>query len=827
MYNNLKFISGRKIFPIIEHNNLLTKCTNFGLNNLISNCKIVNNTPIRYFSTYISKNPTLKDDFAQSYLITREVPEYTGSTDELNKSLVNKLEDLSKDLVIKLDSIPFELNYTDLSYNVVSVPNNYPYHSHSTEGSISLQITNNELWTESQRENRIYGIEKNILYRKIKPSTMLLSDRYIPERYKHRYKRGEEDIDQGYATNLFEKNIIGVIREVNAKDAIKLIRCAYLLKIPVGYERMCYLLSLVLSTINTLSTKEIVELAVCVRSYVDNDNSYLKFYLLAIGSILEDRCQQLKLLPQQSLIDYMLPLALMQFGEHPISWSILLNHEILDKITERFHSLDEKYMANLLVILSSLEQCPDVSNKYYRVYESLVNCLKNALHAVGSNGELRAIFNFDAEIMNMLNMPILFPNLEVFRESLFKQVLERSKEFSVNSLAMIYLKHKDEIPKEYSNDVLNMLNKTLLYISPKYVPDLYCCYLKRGEFNAKDNSNYEHYLIMNYKTLSIKNISNVLMYLSINGKSKCTIYSWIIKRFQMLRLDNKVNNQELLDVVLSMSLVGIQNINVWNRLNLGNLIYQTPKNILVYLGYSFLITNYGDRNSWKVLLERILLENKHFNPETYEVIKAAQLLEYIPTNTYNPRLYYLLNQCRSLYITKLARQRHTSPVPYEKMFDKMAIKYKKRVILNDLYEAYYVLPEFNIILDITKDPIKHPTSGTVVGEAVLRHHVWNKMNYRTFTFDDAFWDEFKREDEKGVVWNIDKMVVSFSKFTRLYHLKNRTVERRSPILQTKGRDDRGNAVLRTLRNAMNTKNTSERSSRIKRLQSILYQKSSD
>ncbi|UVC54263.1 hypothetical protein MACJ_003800 [Theileria orientalis] len=816
MYNNLKFIPGRKIFPIIEYSNLLTKFNNFSLNTLILKCKIINNTPTNYFTTYVSRNPTLKDNFAQSYLITREVPEYSGSTDELNKSLVNKLEDLSKDLEIKLDSIPFELNYTDISYNVISGSNNYPYHSHSTEGSISLQITNSELWMESQRENRIYGIEKNILYRKIKPSTMLLVDRYVPEKYKYKNKKGEYDSNQVYVTNLFEKNIISVISDINPKDALKLIRSAYLLKIPVGYERMCHLLSVALSTLNTLSTKEIVELAVCVRSYVDNDNSYLKFYLLAIGSILEDRCSQLKMLSQQSLIDYMLPLALMQFGEHPISWSILLNHDILDKITERFHGLDEKYMANLLVILSSLEHCPDVSNKYYRVYESLVNCLKNSLHSVEPN-----------EIINMLNMPILFPNLEVFRESLFKQVLERPKEFSVNSLSMIYLKHKDEIPKEYSDDVLNMLNRTLMYISPKYIPDLYCCYLKRGEFNAKDNSNYEHYLIMNYKTLSIKNISNVLMYLSINGKSKCTIYRWIIKRFQMLRMDNKVNSQELLDVVLSMSLVGIQNINVWNRLNLGNLIYQTPKNILVYLGYSFLITNYGDKNSWKVLLERILLENKHFNPETYEVIKAAQILEYIPTNTYNPRLYYLLNQCRSLYITKLTRQRHTSPVPYEKMFDRLSIKYKKRVILNDLYEAYYLLPEFNIILDITKDPIKHPTSGTVVGEAVLRHHVWNKMKYRTFTFEDGFWDEFKKEDENGVVWNIEKMIVSFSKFTRLYHLKNRTVGKRFPILQTKERDEKGNAVLRSLRNAMNTKNTGERSSRIKRLQSILYQKSAD
>lgn len=129
-----------------------------------------------------------------------------------------------------------------------------------------------------------------------------------------------------------------------------------------------------------------MELAICVRAYVDSDNSFLRYFMVSIGSALEDKVSDFELLSDQKLIDYLFPLSLMQFNAHPFSWLIISNAKILDQITQDFESLAVNYQAKLLTILSSLVSSPEIASKYYTVYNSLINSLQESIKSIPSNG---------------------------------------------------------------------------------------------------------------------------------------------------------------------------------------------------------------------------------------------------------------------------------------------------------------------------------------------------------------------------------------------------------------------------------------------------------
>lgn len=80
---------------------------------------------------------------------------------------------------------------------------------------------------------------------------------------------------------------------------------------------------------------------------------------------------------------------------------------------------------------------------------------------------------------------------------------------------------------------------------------------------------------------------------------------------------------------------------------------------------------------------RILGENKHYNSETYEVLKSAEILKFIPNDQFNGNLNRLLEHCKQLYFSKLARQRYRSKVPYEEIFNNLGLRYKKGKIVLD------------------------------------------------------------------------------------------------------------------------------------------------
>ncbi|EAN31262.2 hypothetical protein TpMuguga_03g00517 [Theileria parva strain Muguga] len=823
MFICVRFPAQRGVLSNIEHCNLNK---NVKLFYFLNNCKLYSTKPglilhfrpgcVLYprdiksklfcnFGTLASINSPVKGSPIHAYLVQRGTSNELESHEDIYKTIISKLEHLTKHLEIKLDSIPYELNYNDQSYNFIHRSHRYPKESFSYEGFINLSLTNNELYTNFVSEIRLRQLEELTLNRKLNPSTNLFNQKGVQVQF------NEKELQN--LQKLLDTNFSSMVKTMTFEQSILLIKRMYLLGLTVSYNNFCDLLNS-LKSLNKLSAKELVELAICVRAYVDSDNSFLRYFMVSIGSALEDKVSDFELLSDQKLIDYLFPLSLMQFNAHPFSWLIISNSKILDQITQDFESLAVNYQAKLLTILSSLVSSPEIASKYYTVYNSLINSLQESIKSIPSN-----------EILSMMSINVCYPNFEMLRESLFKEALNRWSEFPVNSLAFLYLKHKDEIPRECSDEFLKSLGLNLRALTPKYLPELYCSYLKTGQLTTNQCRSYEYYLGLGYASLTVRNVSNLLMYLSINGKYTCRIYDHIIRRFQNFKDSNSLTNQQLLDVVLSMSLVGIHTRNVWSNVNLSNLVFQTPKNILVYLGYAFLITNLRGHKLWNVLVQRILGENKHYNSETYEVLKSAEILKFIPNDQFNGNLNRLLEHCKQLYFSKLARQRYRSKVPYEEIFNNLGLRYKKEIIINELYEAPYVLPEFGIIIEPTRDQINHQTSGCVTGEAMLRHRVWTKLNYRIFSFHDSEWQEFYNENEDsnsendGGSWDIEKMTLHFCKNTRLNHLIAGEGQERRQILKIKSPESRRHTLLKSSRTA------SAHSSKIKRLQNIIIQQS--
>eukprot|EP00375_Theileria_parva_P000875 XP_763545.1 hypothetical protein [Theileria parva strain Muguga] len=755
MFICVRFPAQRGVLSNIEHCNLNK---NVKLFYFLNNCKLYSTKPglilhfrpgcVLYprdiksklfcnFGTLASINSPVKGSPIHAYLVQRGTSNELESHEDIYKTIISKLEHLTKHLEIKLDSIPYELNYNDQSYNFIHRSHRYPKESFSYEGFINLSLTNNELYTNFVSEIRLRQLEELTLNRKLNPSTNLFNQKGVQVQF------NEKELQN--LQKLLDTNFSSMVKTMTFEQSILLIKRMYLLGLTVSYNNFCDLLNS-LKSLNKLSAKELVELAICVRAYVDSDNSFLRYFMVSIGSALEDKVSDFELLSDQKLIDYLFPLSLMQFNAHPFSWLIISNSKILDQITQDFESLAVNYQAKLLTILSSLVSSPEIASKYYTVYNSLINSLQESIKSIPSN-----------EILSMMSINVCYPNFEMLRESLFKEALNRWSEFPVNSLAFLYLKHK-----ECSDEFLKSLGLNLRALTPKYLPELYCSYLKTGQLTTNQCRSYEYYLGLGYASLTVRNVSNLLMYLSINGKYTCRIYDHIIRRFQNFKDSNSLTNQQLLDVVLSMSLVGIHTRNVWSNVNLSNLVFQTPKNILVYLGYAFLITNLRGHKLWNVLVQR------YFFPLSAHLIK---------------------------------------------------------IIINELYEAPYVLPEFGIIIEPTRDQINHQTSGCVTGEAMLRHRVWTKLNYRIFSFHDSEWQEFYNENEDsnsendGGSWDIEKMTLHFCKNTRLNHLIAGEGQERRQILKIKSPESRRHTLLKSSRTA------SAHSSKIKRLQNIIIQQS--
>ncbi|EUD68825.1 hypothetical protein C922_00513 [Plasmodium inui San Antonio 1] len=276
-----------------------------------------------------------------------------------------------------------------------------------------------------------------------------------------------------------------------------------------------------------------------------------------------------------------------------------------------------------------------------------------------------------------------------------------------------------------------------------------------------------------------------------------------------------VDANYLIDISLAFGIAGRKNLNLWKFIDVRKIVLTCNKKLLLYLSYSFLLTNYVCPVSWFFLIKRIVDDVTAFNKKQYEllyeILKCAIMFNYIDLNNFSSensfgyvnrwrrsqspedtsfRSYtnknttpasqflktfqYLLNASYFHYKMKLINNQYTSKVPYEEVFNYLKLKYEKNVEFKQLYIMPYLLTDYNVIIDPLPTTPIHRCSGYIMGEIQLKHKVFQCDNYVVLSFYDGMWDEFLKAPHGGgeLAYDIKALAEHFRTHTES-HLKIR------------------------------------------------------
>ncbi|ANQ09965.1 Uncharacterized protein PCOAH_00038610 [Plasmodium coatneyi] len=377
------------------------------------------------------------------------------------------------------------------------------------------------------------------------------------------------------------------------------------------------------------------------------------------------------------------------------------------------------------------------------------------------------------------------------------------------------------------------------------VLSLYLLYIKNDAIKNKTIQAFEKKIKMNKHKLTQENISNIILSLSIYPYHTTQMFAYLenvigeklvsggettvdgatanVTTAEGIIEDGEANHTKhslhvdanyLIDIALAFGIAGRKNLNLWNFIDVRKIVLTCNKKLLLYLSYSFLLTNYVCPVSWFFLIKRIVDDVKAFNKKQYEllyeILKCAMLFNYIDLNNFssgnsfgyvdrwkrsqpledtsinsytnknnaNPASHflktfqYLLNASYFHYKMKLINNQYTSKVPYEEVFNYLKLKYEKNVEFKQLYIMPYLLTDYNVIIDPLPSTPIHRSSGYIMGEIQLKHKVFQCDNYVVLSFYDGMWDEFLKAPHGGedVSYDIKSLAEHFKTYTES-HIK--------------------------------------------------------
>ncbi|CAA9990746.1 conserved Plasmodium protein, unknown function [Plasmodium knowlesi strain H] len=389
------------------------------------------------------------------------------------------------------------------------------------------------------------------------------------------------------------------------------------------------------------------------------------------------------------------------------------------------------------------------------------------------------------------------------------------------------------------------------------VLSLYLLYIKNDAIKNKTIQAFEKKIKMNKHKLTQENISNIILSLSIypyhttqmftylenvigeklmsgggradeagvisSGEETTGVATPVVATTGVgATVENDVNYSKhpmyvdanyLIDISLAFGIAGRKNLNLWKFIDVRKIVLTCNKKLLLYLSYSFLLTNYVCPVSWFFLIKRIVDDVRAFNKKQYELLyeilkcammfnyidlnnfsngnsfgyvdrwKGNQLLEDNSFNSYNNKnsnspshfiktFQYLLNSSYFHYKMKLINNQYISKVPYEEVFNYLKLKYEKNVEFKQLYIMPYLLTDYNVIIDPLPSTPIHRCSGYIMGEIQLKHKVFQCDNYVVLSFYDGMWDEFLKASHTGgeVAYDIKALAEHFKTYTES-HIK--------------------------------------------------------
>ncbi|CDU20495.1 conserved protein, unknown function [Plasmodium yoelii] len=374
--------------------------------------------------------------------------------------------------------------------------------------------------------------------------------------------------------------------------------------------------------------------------------------------------------------------------------------------------------------------------------------------------------------------------------------------------------------------------------------DLYLIYIKNEVIKSKTIQIFEKKIKTNKNKLTQQNISNIIMSLSIHPYHYTQMFTYLesLLNEKLNSINNNEENQEnnltsineddnqnnisnisntsnetedsfsdidpncLIDISLAFGISGRHNFNLWKFVDVHKIILTCNKKLLLYLSYSFLLTNYFCPTSWFFIIKRIVEDVKGFNKKQYEllyeILKCSILFNYIDlnnftnmpkkfainfnspktllnnkndTNNFLKNFHYLLNTSYYHYKLKLINNQYNSNVPYEEVFNYLKLNYEKNIEFKQLYIIPFLLKDYNVIIDPLPSTPIHKSSGYIMGEIQLKHKVFRHENYVVLSFYDGMWDEFiKQSTNSNIhdknVYDVKALAERFKTYTES-HIK--------------------------------------------------------
>ncbi|GFE55914.1 hypothetical protein BaOVIS_033180 [Babesia ovis] len=700
-------------------------------------------------------------DYLMRKNLSRLHPSDTApSREQSYNRLRGTLSNLSSRITLVYDILDHSSPRTSPVEDVILSAPRYPKVSFFPDGHVNVSLSRYGLYNDFIRDAREYRSED-----------IALTKRLYPFRVGQVFLRNSINIKK-FQRDL-ETHIVDFIGLSNASDLVTILRQLYLLNLPIRANSFGEISKKLLRGIGSLSTNELIEMCVLMTAYTDNNFKSVHLLLSAAASQLMKRSGAIASLPPSEILTLLYPIVQLQTSCPSTTWTILTDQILLQSVVSAPHLLDTSQAVQLFHLLTISNSISPLSADIATSRAGLVERLSNEMGSIDDRAMNRLLLLTD----------IVRSHFPEFSYALYSNALRRPGSIRPSVLASAYLSL--DTKNEQKNRFLKKINRRFAEVTTKVLVDLYCRLLEDGSLTQYHLTSFEVAFSKRIPTLSMQDISNILIYHSSHGRQPTEINNMIKYRFIELKTMGNLKHDEILDVVLSMSLIGLHNqIDVWEGINVPHLVYSTPTNILVYLAYAFLITGWRNKGTWTILLERMLYEPKSYSHDMYEVLMVAKVLNIFPGDM-KPhllnRVSWILQHTKSQHYAKLSRQRFQPSAPIEEALDLIGLHYSNGVIIDELYEAPIYIASHKIILDPLRESYYHPMTGLEVGEVHLRHRVWHKQGYQSHTLNEYSLNKYK--DPVSNEWNITELADFLCKIMKM--------EKYSPAL--------GNNRLRLLR----------------------------
>ncbi|CRG97530.1 conserved Plasmodium protein, unknown function [Plasmodium gallinaceum] len=377
----------------------------------------------------------------------------------------------------------------------------------------------------------------------------------------------------------------------------------------------------------------------------------------------------------------------------------------------------------------------------------------------------------------------------------------------------------DNLRSYFMNELIKFCDDYINNISSfKSIFNLYLIYIKNEGIKNKTISVFEQKIKMNKNKITKENISNIILSLSIYPYHTTQMFTYlenVINEKLMNINDNfsceynineknidenfvNIDANYLIDISLALGISGRKNLKLWKFIDVHKIILTCNKKLLLYLSYSFLLTNYFCSLSWFFIIKRIVEDIKVFNKKQcellYEILKCSVLFNCVDLNNFTcnslesnnnikkklsnnnnnkneadnflKNFHYLLNTSYYHYKIKLINNQYNSKVPYEEIFNYLKLNYEKNIEFKQLYIIPYLLKDYKVIIDPLPSTPIHKSSGFIMGEIQLKHKVFQYDNYVVLSFYDGMWNKFIKssEDNGKYIYDIKSLSEHFKTY---------------------------------------------------------------